>query len=86
MGIVGCVEGTADTVVDVLTELGGVGTFRIADLEAECTTAHEAERENVSKQHEARKIVIAYLCHSMTCVNWPLNAVENTMPPMGLPR
>jgi len=41
LSIVGDVVGTADTVVDVLAEVGGIGVGRIANLETECVGAHE---------------------------------------------
>ena len=36
LGVVGGVVGAADTVVDVLAEVGGGGVGRVAGFEAEC--------------------------------------------------
>ena len=41
MGVVGGIVGASDTVVDVLAEVGSVGTSGVANLEAEHATAHE---------------------------------------------
>ncbi len=44
LSVVGCIVGTADTIVDVLAELGSVRAFRVADFEAEGVTTHEARK------------------------------------------
>ena len=41
LGVIGCIVGTTDTVVNVLAELGGVRAGRVAGLEAELVAAHE---------------------------------------------
>ena len=41
LGVVGCVVGASNTVVNMLTVVGSVGTSRVTDLEAENATAHE---------------------------------------------
>ena len=41
LGVVGGVVEASDTVVNVLTELGSIGTGRVTDLEAENITTHE---------------------------------------------
>lgn len=41
LGVVGGVVGAPNTIVDVLAEVGSVGTSRVTDLEAEHATSHE---------------------------------------------
>jgi len=41
-GIIGCVEGTSDTVVNVFAVVSGVGAVRVAGFEAEGVGTHEA--------------------------------------------
>ena len=42
LSVVGGIVGAADTVVDVLAEVGGIGVGWVAGFEAECVGAHEA--------------------------------------------
>jgi len=41
LGVVGGVVGTADTVIDVLAEVGSIGVGWVAGFEAECVGTHE---------------------------------------------
>lgn len=66
LSLVGTVVLDTNTIIDVLAKRRGVGTGRIADLEAEGVGSHEAIHKSQLKVKRQNR-TNTNLCHSITC-------------------